>query len=332
MTVIKLKSGGLWIHAPIAPTQECLKLLSELDRPVEFIILPTYAYEHKIFVGPFSRKFPNAEVHVAPRQWSWPINLPPQLFGIFPRCELQDEDSSTPWSAEIEQKIFSPPDIGIGPYVECVFFHKATKTLIVTDLVVYVPGKPLEVIPTQSLLDLARNDGLNTSIAGDLSPEQIKALTTKGPVEDNSKNRNIGWKRCALLVLYFRPFSLLQPEASFNAIKERLLVSPVVRSLVYNSIPKSCVEFIRRVETSWKFQRIIPCHLDGPVKAKPGDLSKAFSFSYERLNRTPPGAIPILNGVFKDQTREKILMKDNQTLNSLLSFLKDIGAVYDDIE
>lgn len=26
MTVIKLKSGGLWIHAPIAPTKECIKV------------------------------------------------------------------------------------------------------------------------------------------------------------------------------------------------------------------------------------------------------------------------------------------------------------------
>ncbi|CAI0386968.1 unnamed protein product [Linum tenue] len=27
MTVIKLKSGGLWVHAPIAPTKECVQVL-----------------------------------------------------------------------------------------------------------------------------------------------------------------------------------------------------------------------------------------------------------------------------------------------------------------
>ena len=27
MTVVKLASGGLWVHAPIAPTKECLSLL-----------------------------------------------------------------------------------------------------------------------------------------------------------------------------------------------------------------------------------------------------------------------------------------------------------------
>jgi hypothetical protein len=67
MTVIKLASGGLWVHAPIAPTPECLALLRELGSPVEYIVLPTFAYEHKIFVGPFSRKFPKAKVYVAPK-------------------------------------------------------------------------------------------------------------------------------------------------------------------------------------------------------------------------------------------------------------------------
>lgn len=28
MTVIKLKSGGLWVHAPIAPTKECIQVCS----------------------------------------------------------------------------------------------------------------------------------------------------------------------------------------------------------------------------------------------------------------------------------------------------------------
>lgn len=27
MTVIKLQSGGLWVHAPIAPTEECIQVL-----------------------------------------------------------------------------------------------------------------------------------------------------------------------------------------------------------------------------------------------------------------------------------------------------------------
>ena len=50
------------VHAPVAPTDQCIRMLRELDAPVEYIVLPTYAYEHKVFVGPFSRKFPKAKV------------------------------------------------------------------------------------------------------------------------------------------------------------------------------------------------------------------------------------------------------------------------------
>lgn len=47
--------------------RECISLVKELGFPVEHIVLPTFAVEHKLFVGPFARKFPSAKVHVAPR-------------------------------------------------------------------------------------------------------------------------------------------------------------------------------------------------------------------------------------------------------------------------
>lgn len=34
-------------------------------------------FEHKVYVKPFSERFPGAKVYVCPGQWSWPINLPP---------------------------------------------------------------------------------------------------------------------------------------------------------------------------------------------------------------------------------------------------------------
>ncbi|MEW5317942.1 MAG: hypothetical protein WDW38_009199 [Sanguina aurantia] len=95
MTVIKLKSGGLWVHGPIAPTQ----------------------------------------VYLNPYQWSFPLNLPPQLLGIFPAGELKSDDPTVPWAGEIDQKLFLPPSIGVGDYVrftETAFFHRRSRSLIVT--------------------------------------------------------------------------------------------------------------------------------------------------------------------------------------------------------
>lgn len=93
------------------------QLIKELGAPVEYIVLPTFAYEHKIFVGPFSRKFPKAQVWVAPRQWSWPLNLPLEFFGIFRAKIIKDGDLSTPWADEIEQKVLSSPEVGMFPSI-----------------------------------------------------------------------------------------------------------------------------------------------------------------------------------------------------------------------
>ena len=133
MTVIKLRSGGLWVHAPIAPTDECIALLNELDAPVEHIVLPTTLFEHKIFVGPFQRRFPNATVFIAPDQWSWPVNLPPTFFGIFKDGTLGVDTPE--WADEFEYELLTPPALGVASYVafsECAFFHKDTKSLLVS--------------------------------------------------------------------------------------------------------------------------------------------------------------------------------------------------------
>jgi len=47
-TVVRLADGRLWVHAPVAPTKECLRLLNELGGEVAYIVLPTTAFEHKV--------------------------------------------------------------------------------------------------------------------------------------------------------------------------------------------------------------------------------------------------------------------------------------------
>ncbi|KAH7440805.1 hypothetical protein KP509_03G011300 [Ceratopteris richardii] len=242
MTVIKLKSGGLWVHAPVAPTKECIQLLKELEAPVEYIILPTFAYEHKIFVGPFSRKFPKAQVWVAPRQWSWPLNLPLEFFGIFSSKVLRDMDKSSPWANEIEQKVLSSPEVGIGPYVEVAFYHKMSRTLLVTDAVIYVPKKPPEVVSKEALLEAAKN-GLAVK------------LLSKGkevpndPIIDNESTRQTGWERMVLQILFLGPSDLLEPRKSFTQMSQKLIVSPIIKTLVFSKVPEKVITELKMLYT-----------------------------------------------------------------------------------
>ena len=71
------------LHQP-----ECIRLVNELvteHGDVKYIILPTISgLEHKVFVGPFARFFPNAQVFVAPKQWSFPLNLAHLAGWVYP--------------------------------------------------------------------------------------------------------------------------------------------------------------------------------------------------------------------------------------------------------
>ncbi|GBG66461.1 hypothetical protein CBR_g61504 [Chara braunii] len=351
MTVIKLRSGGLWVHAPIAPTQECIRLLNELDAPVEFIMLPTFAYEHKIYAGPFSRRYPKAKIYVAPRQWSWPLNLPPSFFGIFPAGRLKNGDRSVPWADEIEQKILELPGLGIGPFVEVAFFHKPSRTLLLTDGVIKVPEQPPEVVDSDKLLASAAN-----GIAVKLLSKGVEVPDTP-VVNDNEENRVKGWQRMVLLILYLGPGNLLDPEASFNNVVGRLIVSPIVKTLVFSKAPEEVKDWIDEITTEWNFRRIIPAHFSAPIAAGPQELRAAFSFLYRsavveeeeedeggdspsqtayssrrRTRLWPFQPLPLWEEAFSlfGRPRPKPIefpKEDMRTLSSLDAFLVSVGAV-----
>jgi hypothetical protein len=67
------------------------------------------------------------QVHVAPTQWSWPLNLPLTLLGLFPKrpaAILSDSftggqfpGAPSPWNAEFEQAILSIP-LKVGRFTE----------------------------------------------------------------------------------------------------------------------------------------------------------------------------------------------------------------------
>ena len=74
---------------------------------------------------------------------------------------------------------------GIGPYVEVAFYHKRSRTLLVTDAVIFVPKKPPECISKESLLSSAKN-GLAVKILS--KGKEVR----EEPVVDNLMNRQKG--------------------------------------------------------------------------------------------------------------------------------------------
>ena len=300
MTVVKLDQGGLLVYAPVAPTPECVRLVQELvaeHGDVKYIILPTVSgLEHKVFVGPFARYFPSAQVFVTPHQWSFPLNLPISWLGLpAKRTHVLPEDSSkSPFAEEFDYAILGPIELGPGRFAEVAFFHKRSHTLLVTDSVVSVSADPPAIIQLDAypLLFHAKDS------ASDL-------------IADTPANRRKGWQRVSLFALYFRP-SVLEvvkwgkvlreamkapnrsPKAYFGLFpfkwhsdwqrsfdilrgEGRLFVAPILQTLILNRAPRETIDWAQKV-ASWDFQWIIPSHFDSPIQAKPDQFRQAFSF------------------------------------------------------
>jgi hypothetical protein len=300
MTVVKLEAGGLLVYAPVAPTPECIRLVNELVAEhgnVKYIILPTISgIEHKVFVGPFARYFPTAQVFVAPHQWSFPLNLPLSWLGLPPkRTQVLPEDSSkTPFADEFDYAMLGPIELGPGRFAEVAFFHKRSHTLLVTDSVLSIPDDPpaIALLDPYPLLFHAKDH------ASDI-------------VADIQANRRKGWGRISLFALYFQPNTLnirqwsqvlqdalkapersrkayfgLYPfkweenwQRSFDALRGdgRLFVAPILQTLILNRAPQETIDWADKV-ASWDFEWIIPCHFDAPIKAEPYQFRQAFSF------------------------------------------------------
>ncbi|MBD2494357.1 DUF4336 domain-containing protein [Nostoc sp. FACHB-280] len=313
MTVVKLDAGGLLVYAPVAPTRECLQLMQELvaeHGDVKYIILPTISgIEHKVFVGPFARCFPNAQVFVAPNQWSFPLNLPLSWLGLpGKRTQVLPEDSNqAPFGDEFDYAILKTIDLGPGKFTEVAFLHKRSHTLLVTDAVVSIPEEPPAIVQLDPypLLFHAKEKGSDV-------------------VADNQANRRKGWQRITLFALYFQPSVLDVPawgevfrdalkapersrkayfglfpfkwqnnwQRSFHALRGdgRLFVAPVLQTLILNRAPRETLDWADKV-ASWDFQWIIPCHFDAPIKVQPQQFRQAFSF----LEKQPVASAGLFN-------------------------------------
>ncbi len=300
MTVVKLAAGGLLVYAPVAPTPECIRLVNELvaeHGDVKYIILPTVSgIEHKVFVGPFARKFPKTHVYVSPHQWSFPFNLPLSWLGMpWGRTSILPQDpAQLPFGEQFDYAILGSIELGLGKFAEVALFDKRSQTLLVTDTIISVPEKPPEIllIDPYPLLFHAR-DGADE------------------PVVDTEVNRIRGWQRTALFLFYFRPQVLetvpfiqalldiaKAPERSRKAFfglfpfrwkydwyqsfetlrgNGRVFVAPILQTLILNRDPQMVITWADKV-ASWNFVRIISCHFDNAIAVTPNEFRQAFNF------------------------------------------------------
>lgn len=255
--------------------------------------------------------------------------MPPQFFGIFPAGVLKDDDTSTPWAEEIEQKVLTS-SVGIGPYIEVAFFHKKTRTLLVTDAVISVPEKPSELVADADLIDAAASNFFIRVLSGEKANEPVNGVPLK-PTELTPAVRDLGWQRMALQILYIVPGDLRDPVAGFRSVANRVIVGPILKTLVFSTEPEASRQWVESICRDWNFRQIIPAHFSGPIKAGPKEFKAAFGFLYEG-QEVVPEKMGLWDRLFSKSVvasgkRVMYPEEDIAALNAAKSFLVRAGVV-----
>ena len=123
MTVVRFNHRDLWIHSPVHLTQE---LKSEIDAlgNVAHIVAPNKL--HYVYMEEWSQTYPTAKV--------WLTKGLEKIFTdskVIQSYTILDKTVTINWQSEIEYLPFE----GSALIEESVFFHKKSRTLILTDLI-----------------------------------------------------------------------------------------------------------------------------------------------------------------------------------------------------
>ena len=117
MTVVRFDDGTLWVHSPVSCDPALVGALSRIG-PVAAIVAPNSL--HSAFMNDWAEAFPEASLFA-------PCEL---AAGQAPRAARRI-DAALPqaWANDLEAHV-----IRLGAFTEAVFFHRASRSLIVTDL------------------------------------------------------------------------------------------------------------------------------------------------------------------------------------------------------
>jgi hypothetical protein len=132
MTIARLRDGGLFLHSPVRLDEGLRHRLNELGE-VQAIVAPSRV--HHLFVGDYVSAYPGVQTFAAP---GLPEKRKDIKFG-----EVLGDDAPQLWCADLDQHVFK----GAPVMNEVVFFHRATRTVIFTDLVFNLPASSRRSAP-----------------------------------------------------------------------------------------------------------------------------------------------------------------------------------------
>ncbi|BFI97536.1 MAG: DUF4336 domain-containing protein [Rhodanobacter sp.] len=124
MTVVQLGDGGLWCHSPVAPDPALFAAIDALG-PVRHLLSPNKL--HYTHIAAWKRRYPEAVAWASPGVRERAAG---QKIQVDFDADLGDAPEPA-WAADLDQLHFR----GSRAIEEVVFLHRASATLILTDLI-----------------------------------------------------------------------------------------------------------------------------------------------------------------------------------------------------
>jgi len=157
-TAVKLQSGSIAVFSPVALTPEVHSKIESMGNNVKY--LAALDYEHHIFLGPWAKAFPQAQIigveGLPEKREADKATAGLKFANVFTAGNKKDMKISEEFDREFDYEYFQS-----HVNKELVFFHKPTRTMIEADLIFNLPATE-----QYSKTGMAANSGILTKLFG----------------------------------------------------------------------------------------------------------------------------------------------------------------------
>jgi hypothetical protein len=181
MAVANLSDNSAWVWSPVALSEELARALDAIG-PVRHIVSPNKL--HHLFLSEWAKRWPDARLYAPP-------GLARKRPNLRFDAELMDEPDPA-WAADIDQVIFR----GSFAMEEVAFFHRASRTAIIGDLVQRFPESKMSGWRGM----LMRLDGLVGEHGS--TPREWRASFLRRDAARKARDKVLGWKPKRLLIAH----------------------------------------------------------------------------------------------------------------------------------
>jgi len=181
MAVAKLSDNSAWVWSPVALSEGLAGAVDAIG-PVSHIVSPNKL--HHLFLGEWAKRWPDARLYAPP---GLARKRPDLRFDV----ELADEPDAA-WAADIDQVIFR----GSFAMEEVAFFHRASRTAIIGDLVQRFPESKMSGWSGM----LMRLDSLVGEHGS--TPREWRASFLRRGAARRARDKVLGWKAERLLIAH----------------------------------------------------------------------------------------------------------------------------------